>query len=88
MEIEYPKQIGTFLKLKDGAMQLNEGLQKFNEEGIQKIVDLVDGNLNGIVARLKATLDVSKTYRNFAGISENMDGQVKFIYRTDEINVK
>ena len=63
-------------------------LKKLNEEGIQKIIDLVDGDLNGIVARLKATIDVSKNYRNFAGISDDMDGQVKFIYRTDEIQSK
>ena len=75
-------------QLKDGAMQLNDGLKRFNEEGIQKIIDLVDGDLNGIVARLKATIDVSKNYRNFAGISDDMDGQVKFIYRTDEISSK
>ncbi|MCQ2354941.1 MAG: hypothetical protein MJ102_07580 [Clostridia bacterium] len=80
-----PALVDGVTGLKDGAMQLNEGLQKFNEEGIQKIIDLVDGDLNGIVARLKATIDVSKNYRNFAGISDDMDGQVKFIYRTDEI---
>ena len=75
-------------QLKDGAMQLNDGLKRFNEEGIQKIIDLVDGDLNGIVARLKATIDVSKNYHNFAGISDDMSGQVKFIYRTDEIKSK
>ena len=58
---------------------------KANKEGIQKIVNLVDGDLNDVVARLKATVDVSKKYRNFAGIGNDMDGQVKFIYRTDEI---
>ena len=75
-------------QLSDGAMQLNDGLQKFNEEGIQKIIELIDGDLNGIAARLKATIDVSKNYRNFAGISDDMDGQVKFIYRTDEIKAE
>lgn len=83
-----PALVDGVTQLKDGAMQLNDGLKKFNEEGIQKIIDLVDGDLNGIVARLKATIDVSKNYRNFAGISDDMDGQVKFIYRTDEIKVK
>ena len=83
-----PALVDGVTQLKDGAMQLNDGLQKLNEEGIQKIIDLVDGDLNGIVARLKATIDVSKNYRNFAGISDDMDGQVKFIYRTDEIKSK
>ena len=75
-------------QLKDGAIQLNDGLKKFNKDGIQKIVKLVDGDLNGIITRVKATVDVSKNYRNFAGISDDMDGQVKFIYRTDEIKTK
>lgn len=83
-----PALVDGVSQLKDGDMQLNDGLKKFNEEGIQKIIDLVEGNLNGIVTRLKATVDVSKNYRNFAGISKNMSGQVKFIYRTDEIKSK
>ena len=80
-----PALVDGVSQLGNGAMQLNEGLQKFNEEGIKKIVKLVDGDLNGIITRLKATVDVSKKYRNFSGISDDMDGQVKFIYRTDEI---
>jgi len=75
-------------QLKDGAMQLSDGLKQFNEEGIQKIIDLVDGDLEGVIARVRATIDVSKDYQNFSGISDNMDGQVKFIYRTDEIKMK
>lgn len=71
--------------LKDGAMQLNEGLERFNEEGIQKIAELADGDLNVILTRIKATIDVSNSYRNFSGISDEMDGRVKFIYRTEEI---
>ncbi len=83
-----PALVDGVTELKDGAMQLYGGLQKLNEEGIQKIVKLVEGDLNGIITRFKATVDVSKNYRNFAGISDDMDGQVKFIYRTDEIKVK
>lgn len=42
-------------------------------------------DLDGVVLRLKASVDVSRSYTNFSGISDTMDGQVKFIYRTDEI---
>lgn len=35
-----------------------------------------------------ATLEVSENYQAFAGIGEGMEGQVKFIYRTEEIEVK
>lgn len=83
-----PALVDGVSQLKDGAMQLSDGLKKFNEEGIQKIVDLIDGDLDNVVARLRATVDVSKNYRNFSGISDGMDGQVQFIYRTDEIKAK
>jgi putative membrane protein len=72
-------------KLKDGSMQLSEGIKKLNDEGISKIVDLVDGDLGDIIDRLDAIKEVSKDYNNFAGISDSMDGTVKFIYKTDEI---
>ena len=83
-----PALVDGVTQLKDGAMQLKEGLKQFNEDGLQKIIKLVDDDLNGIVARLKATIDVSKHYRNFSGIRDDMDGQVKFIYRTDEIHAQ
>ena len=75
-------------KLKDGAMQLSDGLKKFNTEGISKIANLINGDAKKLVTRIKASADVSKKYRNFSGISDNTDGQVKFIYRTEEISDK
>ena len=75
-------------KLKDGSLQLSDGLKEFNEKGVKKLTDAVGGNLNGLVTRLRATVDVSKNYKSFSGISDDMDGQVKFIYRTDSIEAK
>ena len=69
-------------QLSAGASELYDGLIEFNEKGIKK---LADGNLDGLMARFRATKDVSLRYKNFAGASEDMDGQVKFIYRTDSI---
>ena len=83
-----PALVDGVSQLKNGAMQLSDGLKKFNEEGVQKIIELADNDMKGIVARLKATIDVSKNYRNFSGISDDMGGQVKFIYRTEEIKSK
>ena len=80
-----PTLIDGVTQLRDGSMTLSEGLKEFNEKGVQKIIDAVDGDLSGLVERVKATITVSKNYRNFAGISDGMDGQVKFIYRTDGI---
>lgn len=73
-------------ELRDGALALSDGLKEFNEQGIEKLVDLVNGDLETLSARLKATLDVSQNYRSFAGLDDNATGQVKFIYRTAEIS--
>lgn len=73
-------------QLKDGAMQLSDGLKEFNEQGIQKLYKAVNEDLDGLLPRFRATCDVSREYKSFAGISDAMDGQVKFIYRTEEIS--
>lgn len=83
-----PALIRGVTALRDGAMKLSGGLKEFNEKGVQKLVDAVDGDLGGLFVRVKATVDVSKNYNSFSGISDNMDGQVKFIYRTDSIKSK
>lgn len=75
-------------KLRDGSMKLSEGLQEFNEQGIQKLVDAVDGDVNGLLTRIRATADVSGNYNTFSGLAEEMKGEVKFIYRTDSVKAK
>lgn len=83
-----PALQGGVTELRNGAMKLSEGLKEFNEKGVQKLIDAVDGDLGGLLTRVKATIDVSKNYQSFSGIADDMDGQVKFIYRTDAIEVK
>ena len=80
-----PTLVDGVSKLKDGSMQLSDGLKEFNEQGVQKLVDAVNGDLKGLTTRLKATADVSKNYKSFSGLNDNMSGKVKFIYKTDEI---
>lgn len=80
-----PALVSGVTQLKDGAMQLSECLQQFNRDGIQKLVNLLQNDVGDLSARVQATIDVSKDYRSFAGISDDAEGQVKFIYRTDEI---
>ncbi len=80
-----PALIDGITQLADGSMQLSDGLKQFNEEGIEKLVDALGENLAETMTRINATFDVSKNYTNFSGISDEMDGQIKFIYRTDSI---
>ena len=83
-----PALKGGVTELRDGAMKLSDGLKEFNEKGVQKLIDAVDGDLGGLLTRVRATINVSKNYQSFSGISDDMDGQVKFIYRTDAIDVE
>lgn len=80
-----PALIDGVSQLKDGSMQLSDGMQRFNEEGIGRMTKALDVDLGSLAARVKATADVSADYRNFSGINSGMDGKVRFIYRTDEI---
>jgi len=79
-----PALVDGVTKLKDGAMQLSDGLIRFNEEGVQKLIDTAD-DAQSLIERIKAVINLSKNYKSFAGISDSADGDVKFIYRTDEI---
>lgn len=80
-----PALIDGVTELCDGAMALSDGMKQLNEEGIQKLASWIDEDLDGFAGRLTATIDASKRYTNFSGIGENTDGQVKFVYRTEEI---
>ena len=73
-------------KLRDGSMQLSEGLRRFDEEGVSKLTALFDGKLGSLSKRLKATIEVSRRYRSYTGLTDEMDGEVKFIYKTDELH--
>ena len=70
-------------KLDAGAVALNDGMIKFNKEGIEKLVSVFDGDIDGLLDKVNTILDSSKNYKNFSGISEDMDGEVKFIFVTE-----
>lgn len=75
-------------KLADGSKQLADGIKQLNDKGISKLTGLAGDDLQNLVDRVKATVDVSKNYKSFAGIADGTDGSVKFIYKTDEVKSK
>lgn len=62
-----------------------DGMKQFDEQGIQKLVDAFDGDFKGFIDRLKAIAEVSKDYQSFGGKSSDIDGSVRFIFRTGTI---
>ena len=81
-----PALIDGVSQLRDGSMQLSDGLQQFSDEGISKITSLLKNDVGNIVERLKATVKVAQNYKSYSGLTDQMDGEVKFIYKTEEIN--
>lgn len=80
-----PALIDGITQLRDGSIELSEGMHKFKDEGVQKIIDALDGDLKGLLDNLKASKKASEKYNTFSGIDESMDGKVKFVYRTESI---
>ena len=72
-------------KLYDGSVELHDGMVKFDKEGINKLYDTVNDELQGTLDRLKALKKLGDNYKSFSGKSDSMDGNVKFIIKTDEI---
>ena len=72
-------------ELLDGTGELKEGVIKFNEEGIKKLADLVNKDLEKYYDRLCAVQDYAREYSSFTGCEEGTECSVKFIYKTDSI---
>ena len=85
MQKSAPALIDGITELRDGAGKLSDGLSTLNEKGIGDLTESLGEDLDTFATRLKATADVSKDYNNYAGIADDMAGQVKFIYRTEGI---
>ena len=71
--------------LADGTNKLRDGAQKLNDEGIKKITSLFGKKADKAIDSIQDFLDAGSSYKSFSGISSDMDGQVKFIYKTPEI---
>lgn len=73
------------IKISEGATTLAEGITTFNEEGIDKICDYINGDLKDISARLEKLQELSEEYNNFTMLNDGNKGNVKFIMIMDSI---
>ena len=72
--------------LSDGAKELADGTKEFNDDGIKKLSDIVDDDLQDILDRLDAICSDDNAYRSFSGKEDDMDGNVKFVIETAAID--
>lgn len=73
------------MELRDGSKELKDGTIEFNDEGIQKLLDMFNGDLKELSDRLNAVKSAAKEYQSFSGISDGVQGNVRFIYKTAAI---
>ena len=71
--------------LSDGATTLAEGIQTFNEQGIKKICNYINGDLRDITERTEKLTELSKEYNNFTMLNDGNEGEVKFIMIIDAV---
>lgn len=65
-------------KLSDGAGQLEDGIE-LADEMINDLADEFSGEINHV----RGILNAGRSYDNFSGISDGMDGSVRFVFKTD-----
>lgn len=69
--------------LESGSEELYKGAKKFNKEGIQKIVNVFDGDFNQLLERMDAVIKAGEDYTSFTDITKDTEGSVKFIIKTE-----
>ena len=69
----------------NGANELQNGMRKFDEEGIQKIYSIVNNNVRDLQSRVEKLRELSNEYNSFTNIDENAKGNVKFIMMIDSL---
>ncbi len=75
-------------RLKESIQQVDHvesAVVRFRSEGVEKLADVLGDDLDGLSARLNATVEVSRDYRSFSGLTDGMDGTVRFVYRTEAV---
>lgn len=70
-------------ELDAGSLKLSNGMSKLYKEGISQIVSLYKNDIKGLVNGFDNVADAGQGYRTFTKLPEGMDGNVKFIYKTE-----
>ena len=71
--------------LAEGSAELKDGIQQFNEDGIKKLCNLINGDVKSVADRAEKLNELSKEYNSFTMLDKDAEGEVKFIMITDQI---
>ncbi len=71
--------LGGVDRLVQGAGELNAGMTKFDQEGIQPLANFVNGKIKVTANKVEQLLKLSEDYQSYAGIADDVEGETKFI---------
>ncbi len=71
------------VELTDGTEELSTNLEKFDNEGIQKIASYVNGDLKNLQTNLKSLEQLGNDYDTFTKKNSKMSGDTKFIVKIE-----
>lgn len=66
-------------------IKLVNGLEKFNNDGIQKLTGTINGDVKNVEARMEALLGLSNEYKTMDDIADDSEGSSKIIMIIDAI---
>lgn len=81
------KFVDGMQEMLDGCIELNDGVIEFREDGIQKLAQIYRENIKALDDSLMDIKDAAGTYKTFSGALDSTDNNVKFIIKTDSIEL-
>lgn len=66
-------------QIAQGARELNAGMTKFDQEGIQPLTDFVNGKIKVTANKVEKLMRLADDYQSYAGIADDAKGETKFI---------
>ena len=72
-------------QLNNGANLLADGLNRYNEAGLKKISNMVNGDVKSLTAKIEALAKLSTQYKTLDDINNDTDGSSKIIFMIDSI---
>jgi len=75
----------TLTTVSENLTTLVEGLKKFDSEGIQKIAEVVNGDVKNIEGKIEALIDLTDEYQTLDDKTEETTGSSKIIYIIDAV---
>lgn len=76
------------VELYDGSIELRDGMEEFDEDGIQKLYNMVCKDIQKVLDRARAVVDAGEAYQTFTELAPGMKGSVKFLIETEAIEAE